>query len=246
MLVSLKELTGSKIKGLDEDLGGIKDVYFDDRHWTIRYIVPDTHPWLPLSEKVLISPIALISYYNKQQLLNVSLSKEAITELPKLGDHETVSREFERMYFDYFGYGYYWQGVEMWGEYSQPTYLFKRNMLSYDSVDKNQIEDNNSLRSANEILDYGIQETDGRKGHVQDYIWDTETWTLRYLVIDTRDWFPGGKKVLVSPCQLIDLSWQGNTIKCNMDIAHLKNCPEFKAQKLNDPEYQKQLQDNAS
>ncbi len=237
MLVRLKDLTKSKIQGIDDQIGGIKDVYFDDRYWTIRYIVADTQPWLPLSDKILISPIALISFDDKERELKVSLSKESIKDQPKLDDHETVSREFEKLYFDYFGYGYYWQGVEMWGEYSQPTFLFKRNMLSYDSVDNNEIEQNNSLRSANEILHYGIEETDGKTGHVEDFIWDTESWSLRFLVIDTRDWFPGGKKVLVSPCQLSDMSWQDNSIKCNIDIEHLKACPEFEADKLNNADY---------
>ena len=39
---------------------------------------------------------------------------------------------------------------------------------------------------------------DGEIGHVEDFIIDDETWAIRYLIIDTRNWWPG-KKVLISP-----------------------------------------------
>jgi len=41
MLVSLKELHGATVSGMYGDLGEIKDVYFDDRFWTIKYLVID-------------------------------------------------------------------------------------------------------------------------------------------------------------------------------------------------------------
>ena len=45
---------------------------------------------------------------------------------------------------------------------------------------------------------YHIEATDGGIGHVKDFIIDDETWAIRYLEVDTRNWWPG-KKVLVSP-----------------------------------------------
>ncbi len=56
MLVNLEELNGSTIHAVDGEIGQVTDVYFDDRHWTIRFMVVDISPWVPLSEKNLDKP----------------------------------------------------------------------------------------------------------------------------------------------------------------------------------------------
>ncbi|MDN4502876.1 PRC-barrel domain containing protein [Alteromonadaceae bacterium BrNp21-10] len=247
MLVSLKTLNGSSIQATDGDVGHVKDVYFDDEFWIIRFVVADTHPWMPLSEQVLISPIAIKEYDADEGELNVSLEKEMVRDCPKIEEHETVSRDFEKAYFDYFGFGYYWTGPGAWGEYAYPTALIKRSMLSYDSVQEDNKKDNtqqkNHLRSANEIAHYGIDAIDGKKGYLKDFIWDTHTWSLRYLVVDTRDWLPGGKKVLITPKQLNNLSWEDKTVSCNIDLATIEACPEYLPDQLNDDVYQQQVQE---
>lgn len=54
------------------------------------------------------------------------------------------------------------------------------------------------MRSAREVRGYQIQGRDEAIGHVNDFIVDDETWEIRYLVIDTSNWW-FGKKVLVAP-----------------------------------------------
>ncbi|MFT6989234.1 MAG: sporulation protein YlmC with PRC-barrel domain [Paraglaciecola sp.] len=252
MLVSLKKLSGSTIKATDGDLGQVKDVYFDDKSLTIRFLVVDTHPWYPLSQKVLISPIALLEFSSEDYALTVSLSKDMVRCCPKTEEHETVSREFEKAYSDYFGYGYYWTGEGSWGEYAYPTALFHGDILPFDRVEFDSVEDGNiedanvvgditkqtnHLRSANEVEHYGINAIDGKKGYIFDFIWDTYNWTLRYLVIDTRNWFPGGKHVLVSPEQFDTFNWGSKTVTCNIGLEQIKACPEYRPDKLNDIKY---------
>ena len=53
MLDKAKTLTGYSLQSLDGDIGKVKDLYFDDRDWTIRYLVADTGEWLG-SRQVLI------------------------------------------------------------------------------------------------------------------------------------------------------------------------------------------------
>jgi uncharacterized protein YrrD len=237
MLVNLKELHGSAVNGMDGYVGEIKDVYFDDRFWTIRYLVIDTHPWLPVSEKVLISPIALLNFNADDRLLNISLTKEMIENCPKVEEHETVSREFEKFYFDYFGYAYYWMDTDTWGEYAYPTALSTPDMLSFDSASEKDIEQTNHLQSSNEVSHYSVHAVGDDKGYVKDFIWDTESWSLCYLVIDTRDWLPGGKKVLISTEQLESIDWEYKTITCNTSMSQIRACPEYCLDKLNDLEY---------
>jgi hypothetical protein len=240
MLVKLSELNGTTINALDGDIGKVKDVYFDDRYWTIRFLVVDIQPWIPFSHKTLISPIALGEFTAEQQMLNVSISKDMVKNSPGIDEFETVSREFEKRYFDYYGYGYYWMGAYTWGEYASPTGLANRDPISLEQ--EINLETTNHLRSANEITHYGINALDGTKGYVKDFIWDTYSWSLRYLVVDTRDWLPGGKKVLIAPTQLESLNWEEKTVTCNMSLQQIQACPEYDPAKLNDLEYLAQVQ----
>lgn len=58
MLENAKRIKGYKLAALDGEIGRVKDLYYDDQHWTIRYLVADTGTWLP-GRQVLISPWSL-------------------------------------------------------------------------------------------------------------------------------------------------------------------------------------------
>lgn len=237
MIINLEALIGSTIHAVDGEIGQVKDVYFDDRYWAIRFLVVDIQPWVPLSSKTLISPISLLELNTIKHLLNVSISKDKIKNSPQIEEHETVSREFEKNYFDYYAYGYYWVGAGAWGEYAYPMALANRNTLPKDNEPSEETKKNNHLRSTNEIAHYGIDALDGNKGYIKDFICDTSNWTLLYLVVDTRDWLPGGKKVLISPAQLETINWEEKTVTCNIALEQIKSCPEYHPDKLNNAEY---------
>jgi sporulation protein YlmC with PRC-barrel domain len=233
MLINYNKLSSSQISATDGDLGKIKDVYFDDQHWAVRFLVVDTHKWLPLSQKVLLSPIAVLKVNEEDAEVKVSMSKELVKDCPKVEEQETVSREFETIYFDYFGYGYYWTGADAWGAYANPTALVERDMILANDITSKEAEQEapseNHLRSAHEILDYDVVATDGNKGHVSDFVWDTDDWRLKFVVIDTKTWLNGGKKVLVSRDHIDSINWADRTVICTLTIQQIIDLPEYKS-----------------
>jgi uncharacterized protein YrrD len=46
MLQSRKQLYGHQLGASDGDLGQVKDFYFDDQSWAVRYVIADTGTWL--------------------------------------------------------------------------------------------------------------------------------------------------------------------------------------------------------
>jgi hypothetical protein len=66
MLQSIKQLYGNKLGASDGDIGHVKDFYFDDQNWAVRYVVADTGSWLP-GRQVLISPHAFGSLINPEK-----------------------------------------------------------------------------------------------------------------------------------------------------------------------------------
>ena len=119
MLINAKTLKGCKLDSLDGEIGKVKEFYFDDRHWTIRYLVADTGNWLT-GRQVLISPYALVAV-NKDEYtpkIEVDLTKKQIEDSPSLDSDKPVSRQFEENYYGYYGWPMYWSGSCAWGDLS--------------------------------------------------------------------------------------------------------------------------------
>jgi uncharacterized protein YrrD len=106
MLSKAKTLKGYKLNSLDGEIGKVKEFYFDDRHWTIRYLVADTGNWLT-GRQVLISPYALVAVSKEEQHITIDLTKKQIEASPSLNSDKPVSRQFEQAYYGYYGYPMY-------------------------------------------------------------------------------------------------------------------------------------------
>ena len=48
------------IAATDGNLGSVSDLCFDDRSWTVRYLVVDGGPWLP-GRRLFVSPVSVRS-----------------------------------------------------------------------------------------------------------------------------------------------------------------------------------------
>jgi hypothetical protein len=227
MLISSDQLNSSRIKASDGELGHIKDVYFDDQNWTVRFLVVDTSRWMPLSQKVLLSPISLLDFNKEDEELAVSMTMEKVKDSPKVEDQDTVSRGFEKQYYEYFGYGYYWTGMDLWGDYLYPGALTAPGTIVHTEIEQDDREKNNHLRSAQEVLEYDIHIDSADSGQLEDFIWDSYNWSLKYLVVDTGDWLPETKKVLVA-CKHIDsIRWDTKSVKLNISVAQIAQCAEY-------------------
>ena len=67
------------------------------------------------------------------------------------------------------------------------------------------------LRSCGELVGYHIHALDGDIGHVKDMLVDDHTWAIRYLIINTSNWW-GGHLVLVSPQWVDAVSWPDSKV----------------------------------
>jgi hypothetical protein len=114
MLRSIKQLYGNKLGASDGDIGHVKDFYFDDQSWAIRYLVVDTGTWLP-GRQVLLTPHSLGRLDQAERTLRVNLTRKQIEDSPSIEAHKPVSRQYEQEYYRYFGWPYYWKGSGLWG-----------------------------------------------------------------------------------------------------------------------------------
>ncbi|OGV69451.1 MAG: photosystem reaction center subunit H [Lentisphaerae bacterium RIFOXYA12_FULL_48_11] len=235
MLNNAKTLNGYKLHSLDGEIGKVKEFYFDDKHWTVRYLVADTGNWLP-GRQVLISPYSLISVNSEEQNIAINLTKKQIEDSPALDSNKPVSLQFEETYYRYYSWPIYWSGPYSWGAYA---YIVRDRNNWKEASQREKTWDPN-LRSTHEVSGYNIHATDGDIGHVEDFIIDDETWAIRYMIIDTRNWLPG-KQVLVSPQWIERVSWQESKVFVNHSRESIKQSPEYAEKQLLTRDYETRL-----
>jgi sporulation protein YlmC with PRC-barrel domain len=232
MLYKAKTLSGYTLRSLDGDIGNVKEFYLDDHHWTVRYLVVNTGHWIT-GRQVLISPYAITAVNKEEQYISINLTKKQIEDSPSLNDDKPISRQFEESYRRYYGMPMYWSGPYLWG--AQPVIVHDPKMWS-ESI-QGEESWNPNLRSTSAMSGYDIQSPDGEIGHVEDFVIDDETWTIRYLVIDTKNWLPG-KKVLISPQWIECVSWDQSIVFVNLSRNAIKQSPEYSEKALLNRDYE--------
>jgi hypothetical protein len=225
MLRSLKDLTDYVLEAEDGEIGRCKDFLFDDRDWTVRYMVADTGKWLP-GRKVLISPISLGAPDWESKRFPVRLSMEQIENGPSLDEDAPVSRKYETSWFDYYGWPYYWTGDNLWGFFPEPSALYTTPLEGPEPMEPEPSSEETHLRSAEEVNGYHIEARDGEIGHVEDFIVDQDVWVIRYIVIDTRNWLPG-HKVLALPPWIESVEWVDREVHMDVDRETVEKGPEY-------------------
>jgi hypothetical protein len=96
------------------------------------------------------------------------------------------------------------------------------------------------LRSTHDVSGHHVQAADGEIGHVEDFIIDDEAWAIRYLIIDTRNWWPG-KKVLISPRWIERVSWDESKVFVNLPRETIQRSPEYTLESLLTRDYETRL-----
>jgi len=235
MLIKSDMLYGYALHGNDGEFGKIREFYFDDSRWTVRYIVADTGNWLE-DRLVLISPYALSSVIVEKRMVVVDLTKKQIADSPSAKTDEPVSRQFEEQYHAYFGWPSYWDGTGAWGNY--PTMIPDRTNPREANVGGKEWD--HHLRSTLAVKGYGIHATDGEIGHVDGYVLDIETWTIVYFIVALKNFLPG-KKVLISPKWVERVSWEDSRVFVNLLQEAIRQSPVFSDSTIVDRNYEEAL-----
>ena len=226
MLRSIKQLYGDKLGASDGEIGHVKDFYFDDQTWAVRYVVADTGSWLP-GRQVLISPHAFGSLHQAGKLLLVNLTRKQIENSPAIESHKPVSRKYEEEYYRYYGWPYYWQGDGLWGMSGFPILELPAKPLPHEPatpIGPQPEPADAHLRSTQTVGGYHLQANDGIIGHVCDFMIDTQSWAIRHLVIKTGHRF-SGKEVQIPTREVARISYPDSTVFVNMTMEIVQQSP---------------------
>ncbi len=234
MLRSIKRIYGDKLGASDGEIGHVKDFYFDDQRWAIRYVVADTGSWIA-GRLVLLSPHAFGSLPPDGKILPVNLTRKQIEHSPAIESHQPVSRQYEEEYYEYFGWPYYWQGNELWGLSGLPILSEKSEPVSRDPTPLSRAKQADvHLRSTQSVIGYQIQTSDDIAGHVADFVMEDQRWLICQLVVNTGNRFTG-KMVCLLPGQVDRISWEESKVYVNMTKEALLQAPVYDLDRSNLP-----------
>lgn len=235
---SVKSLIGFAIGASDGEIGKVKEFYFDDRTWTIRYLIAETGNWLS-GRKVLISPEFLLMPDWEGKIFPVDLTREQVKDSPDIDTDKPVSLQQERELSEYYPRAGFWAGgIEAGG--IGVAKLVTSVQESMEQATQNEEDNDPHLRSTDKVTGYNIKATDGDIGKVEDFIIDDRTLDVDYLVVDTGNWFPG-KKVIISPKWIKEIKWDTSEVIVKATVEQVKNCPEYDVSKYISEEYERSL-----
>src|ERR1700751_1145659 len=208
MLRNIKQLYGNTLGASDGDIGKVKDFYFDDQQWAVRYVIAETGTWL-LGRLVLISPPAFGNFHEEGNRLIVNLTRQQIEKSPPIESHKPVSRQYEEEYNRYYGWPSYWaRGSHL----EHGGYPHLRSTLA--------------LSGYPNFTGYKIQTSDGVIGHVNDFLMYGKSWAICHLVVETGHWF-SHREIAISPKDIERISYEESKVFVKVTKEALLEAPEY-------------------
>jgi uncharacterized protein YrrD len=223
MLRRLKDLEHWAVLSSDgQDLGAIQDFYFDDERWTVRYVVVTTGKWFA-GRVVLLSPMTIDHVRWEQATVVFTLTRGQIEAAPDADLATPMSRRWEAAYANHYAIPYYWAGTGIWGDWPSPS---EARLAVHEPIPAEPGVDDEHLRSTQTVAGYHLQASDGEIGHIDDYLVDDQTWTIRYLLVDTSNWI-GGRAVLVPLERVSRVDWRKQLVNVQLTREEVENSREY-------------------
>jgi uncharacterized protein YrrD len=225
------------IDASDGQVGSVEDIYFDDTRWDVRYLVVNTGSWL-MGRRVLIPPAVLMGIDDTRRTLRLNVTQGQVRNSPPIDADRPVSRQYEEQYYQYFGWPPYWE-PNPWLATGVPPEAY---VPTPEQIERSQQgrHENPHLRSVEEVSGYHIEARDGAIGHVEDFLLDKQNWVVRYLEVDTRNWWPG-KKVLVATGWIDRIDWAERKVFVSLSRDAIQSAPEYVHSQPVTRDYEEQL-----
>ncbi len=233
MMLVGSALKGYAIEATDGWIGTVSDFLFDERTWKIRWMVVDTGPWLT-GRKLLLHPSAIGAVDYEHEALPVRLTKAQVKASPDILTDEPVSRQMQENLYGYYGWDPLWGGGDYFGagpyslgpSFSPRLYGSDPELLEAPRAAAGNDGGDPHLRSLAAVNGYHIRAKDGSIGHIENFLVDDTSWGIRYLIVDTRNWWPG-QHVLMSPYAVREISWSKREVSLDVTREQVKYSPAW-------------------
>lgn len=239
MDIPLSSLKGYAVVTEHEKSGTVVDVLFDDVAWKVWWVVVETGSWLA-QRRVVVHPGAIEQIDHAYKAIVVGLTRAQMEASPHVPPDAAVSRETSGFFHDHYKSNRHW-GNCCSGENWPPAPL-----VSSPLVGGTYVRDatagrpwttggDPNLRSITSVTGRHVHATDGAIGHITDLLVDDGHWDVSYLIVSTRNWWPG-QRVLVSPDQVLSAQGADRDIHLKIGRQQVKDSPSWEPNLATDRE----------
>jgi len=230
-------IDGYEVEARDGPLGTVSDLLFDQANWMVRWLVVDTDRWLS-SRKVLLPPSALGNIDPARRQFSVKLTVQQVKDSPDIDTDRPVSRQMETNTYDHYNCAPYCGNVEFSNSDGYVGGIAVSPAREESIADGPPDDDDQHLRSVEAVSGYHIHAGDGEIGHIECFLLRDADWSINFLVVDTKNWWPG-RKVLISPRSAVQIDWTAKLVTLNVDRQRVKDSPAYHATAAVDRLYEK-------
>ena len=244
MLRTAKSLERFELRARDGNIGHVRDFYFDDRSWTVRYLVVETGSWLN-SREVLISPASIGVADWQERFLPVDLSIQQVRNSPPIDTQQPVTPEQELQLTEYYNWPAYW-GAAGFPDVGFVPLMMPSALAVYappGGKRSGTVAEEHHLRSVRDVSAYPLEANDGPLGHVSDFLIDDTTWRIRYLLVSTATWWPG-KKILIAPQWIDEVGWDERCVYVALSRRAIESSPAYDPKMPVTPDYSLRLHEH--
>jgi uncharacterized protein YrrD len=230
------------ITAIDGPAGRVRDVYFDDEAWVVRYLAVETGE--DPQREVLLPSLTLGKLDHVAKLFAVSITREDVMNSPHVDTNKPVSRQYTAGRLGCYEYHPYWYKTSLGGLLSIPLPMsaerqeIQSTAATSDEtntrcaradakacVDEHEY-DNPHLRSANALTLYHLQATDGNIGRVQGLLVEEKTWAIRHLVVNTHGVWRS-HLTLIAPERILEIDWTEKKIVVDLSRESINSAQEY-------------------
>jgi len=236
MLIDTQSLKGFHLKAEDGEIGKVINIFFDDKIWAVRYIIVRTGRFMT-GKEVLIAPESVREVDLEEKLLHVSMTMQKVKDSPNVDTRMPVSRRKELEIFSHYGWVPYWH---------PPMTPLETGFGSLSPAGEEKTEEafedqDPNLRDAEAVTGYRVEAADGQIGHVEGFLADDRSWVFRNVIVDTRNWLPGGRKVLFPVDLATGFFWEERKMGADLTVKKIQESPEYDPSQPVDREFEKIL-----
>ena len=225
MLYALNDFENFTVNAADGYIGKIKDFYFDDRTWKLRYVVAETGIWL--KNRKVILPVSTIKWiHTDEKNVTLDLSMYQVKNGPVIEHQPSLVPQTEIDYLSYYGYSFYRGATHHSVNHHSATHHSDAQGIDQDreanlaevfaTVDSvRRTFGDRHLRSCKEMINYDVEATDNEVGYLQGMLFNEDDWSISHLMVNTSNWWLGNQ-VLLEPQSVKDMSWGDAKIYVNL------------------------------
>jgi hypothetical protein len=241
MLWDASALDGYAVEASDGRIGSVNDFLFEDTNWIVRWLVVDTGNWLS-GRKVLLPVSALGKPDPALRQFPIKLTSQQVENSPDIDTDRPVSRRHEIHVYKYYGWNPHWDsgllpiGGGMAMRFGDTLPQSESMPLDAVAQDARQAGGDPHPRSTEALTGFHVHATDGEIGHVVDFLVDDAGWSIRYIKVDTKKWWPG-ISVLMPSRSVHNIDHPNRLVHLDVDRHEVLNSPPYDPSKTVDGAY---------